>query len=246
MCAQSRADRRGDAYDPRRNALLARLPDGEYESVTARLTLFAAKIKYPVYSRDGSLEYAYFPLDAVFSFVTTTEDATVEVATVGNEGMLGLPAYLGSTVSPDDSFCQIPGRALSLPVGDLRELSLGGELHRLLGLYVQATFIHMAQNVVCNRLHSAEQRASRWLLMCHDRVGQDVFTLTHEFLAQMLGVRRATVTEAAGELRRRGLIDYGRGRITILDRAGLERNACECYQRIRTETGKLLGAGPRG
>lgn len=242
MGTQSRADRAGAAPDPRRNALLARLPADEYERVTARLALFTPQIRYQVYRQEGQLDHVYFPLDAVFSLVTTTGDGTVEVATIGNEGILGLPAYLGSASSPDDVFCQIPGRALSMPITDLRQLLTGGDVCWLLRLHTQATFIQMSQNIACNQLHSAAQRAARWLLMTHDRAAADEFTLTHEFLAQMLGVRRATVTDTAGHLRARGLIDYRRGRITILSRAALESAACECYRRVRDKTEQLLGA----
>lgn len=245
VSAWSRADGGVGRSDPRRNALLARLPADEYERVVTRLSLFTPAIKHPVFKRGASLDYVYFPLDAVFSLVTTTGDGPVEAATIGNEGMLGLTAYLGSTASAVDTFCQIPGRALSMPLADLRQLLPDGQLERLLRLYVQVTFIQMSRNVACNRLHSAAQRAARWLLMSHDRVGRDVFQLTHEFLAQMLGVRRATVSEKARELQQRGLIDYHRGRITVTDRAGLEQAACECYRRIRDETERVLGAAPR-
>lgn len=245
VSAPWRADRGGDQPDPQRNALLARLPAGEYEQVVARLRLFTPQIKDRVFERDGALDCVYFPLDAVFSLLTTTDDGAVEVATIGNEGMLGLPAYLGSMTSTDDTFCQIPGQALSLPVEDLRELLTGGQLKRLLGLYVQTTFTQMSQNVACNRLHSAARRAARWLLMSHDRVGQEEFRLTQEFLAQMLGVRRATVSDTARVLQQRGLIDYRRGRMTVTDRGGLEAAACECYRRIRDETEGLLGAAFR-
>ena len=168
------------------------------------------------------------------------EDVAVEVGMVAFEGMAGLPAFLGNAASPHRAFCQIPGQALRLQTVALRRfLAGGGALHDLLHRYTQAVMVFLAQNLVCNRLHSAEERTARWLAQTHDRVGSDSFQITQEFLAQMLGVRRATVSGNARILQRAGLIRYSRGRITILDREGLHAAACDCYLTIRREFDKL-------
>lgn len=232
-----------EEMDPRRNALLGRLPGREYEALATRLQSVRTTPRDVVYEKGTPLQHVYFPLDAVFSLITHSDGRTVEVNTIGSEGMVGLPAFLGGVTSPNDAFCQVPGRALGLGVGQLREVLNGdGSLHRLLSLYAQVTIVHLSQNVACNRLHSAEQRCARWLLMTHDRAGRDQFPLTHEFLAQMLGVRRATTTETAGRIQDKGLIRYRRGNITILDRENLVVLACECYQNIRDESLRLLGS----
>ncbi len=230
-----------EEMDPQRNALLGRLPAKEYEKLAARLQPVRTAPRDVVYEKDEPLRDVYFPIDAVFSLISHSDGHIVEVNTIGNEGMVGLPTFLGARTSPNDAYCQVPGRALGLGVGQLREvLSDDGSLHRLLSLYAQATIVQLSQNVACNRLHSAEQRCARWLLMTHDRAVRDEFPLTHEFLARMLGVRRATVTEIAGRLQDKELIRYRRGVITVLDRENLEILACECYQIIRDESARLL------
>jgi CRP-like cAMP-binding protein len=173
----------------------------------------------------------------VFSVVAVVAGETsIEVATVGREGMVGLPLFLGATSSPNSAFCQIAGRSLRLSARAFGEvLAADGALHRQIHRFVQATMVQLAQNVACNRLHTAEQRASRWLLMTQDRVGENEFLLTQEFLAQMIGVRRATVSAVASALQRDGLIRYSRGQITVIDRGRLEASACECYGVVRAE-----------
>jgi CRP-like cAMP-binding protein len=164
----------------------------------------------------------------------------VEVAMIGFEGMAGLSAFLGTTASPHRSFCQVPGQTLRLDTVTLRRFLAGdGALHDLLHRYTQAVMAFLAQNIACNRLHSAEERTARWLAQTHDRVGTDSFQITQDFLAQMLGVRRAMVSESARTLQQAGLIRYSRGRITILDREGLHSAACECYLTIRREFDNL-------
>jgi CRP-like cAMP-binding protein len=170
----------------------------------------------------------------------TEGEPQVEVATIGREGMAGLPAFLGVSASPNDVFSQVPGTALRLPAQHLRTvLVTDGVLHRQLYRYIQAMIVNLSQNVACNRLHTTEERAARWLLMTADRVDSLQFPLTQEFLAQMLGVRRATVSLTAGQLHSAGLISYSRGVITIDDRAGLEAAACECYGILREEFDRL-------
>lgn len=225
------------------NALLARLPPGEYPQVAAYLHPVELSRRDPIYELGGSVEAVYFPLDAVVSLVTSADGHTVEVATVGNEGMVGLPTFLGSSASPHTAFCQVPGRVLWMSTPALEEvLTEAASLGWLLRLYAQATLVQLSQNVACNRLHLVEQRAARWLLTTHDRVGRDDFELTQNFLAQMLGVRRATVSETATSLQDRGLISYRYGKIAIRDRARLEEVTCGCYEFVRDEIVRLLGA----
>jgi CRP-like cAMP-binding protein len=163
------------------------------------------------------------------------------VSTIGREGTTALPAFLGSRTSPNTLVCQIAGDAIRLPTSELPALLQGdGVLHDVLHRYTYATIVLLAQSVACNRAHSIEERACRWLLMTHDRVDEDTFELTQEFLAQMLGVRRASVSVTQGVLQSAGLIRYTRGRITVLDRVRLEESACECYSIIRDEFARMV------
>lgn len=226
-----------DTRDFGNNTILARLPPDELEELSERAEVIELGIRHMAYEAGKPIEFVYFPLDAVFSVVSVTEERDfVEVATIGREGMVGLPLFLGTSTSPQTSFCQIPGPSVRLPAGELGEvLRLDGVLHRMLNRFVQATMVQIAQTVACNSAHSAEQRAARWLLTTHDRVRRDAFPLTQEFLAQMLGVRRPTVSTVAARLAREGLIRYRRGVVTIADRPGLERTTCNCYWVVRAE-----------
>lgn len=170
----------------------------------------------------------------------------MEVGTVGNEGIVGVPVFLGAERSPARSFCQVAGQAMKMRVDAFkRSLQECPELNEVVRRYVQATINQFSQSTACNHAHSVQQRMCRWLLMTHDRVGADEFHLTQEFLAQMLGVRRPSVTVAAGILQKAGLISYQRGRIRIADRAGLEAGACECYEVVRQEFDRLFSPAPR-
>jgi len=185
----------------------------------------------------------YFPAGCVVSVVNEMGPSeAAEVGTIGLEGMAGLAAFLDADSIPSRVLVQVPGEALSLDARRLREHAeaLPG-LHRLLHRYAQAFLIQVGQTASCNRLHEIDRRCARWLLMTHDRVGRDTFMLTHEFLSFMLGVRRAGVTVAAGMLQRAGLIRYTRGRVSIVDRAGLEGAACDCYGIVRDQFDRLLG-----
>ena len=160
---------------------------------------------------------------------------------VGREGMAGVPAFLGADRSPTEVFCQIPGECLRLPVAVFKEeVRQDGPFRAVIQRYTQALLNLVFQSTACNHHHTVDSRCARWLLMTHDRVGADEMPLTQEILAMMLGVRRASVTEAAGVLQRAGFIIYRRGRLTILDRAGLEAAACECYRVVRDEFDRLL------
>jgi CRP-like cAMP-binding protein len=227
----------------RRNAILAKLPQTEFDRLRQRLEVVDTELRQQLYRPRQVLTEVYFPLSAVFSLVAVADEdrVQVEVATIGGEGMLGLPLFLGAATSPHAAFCQIPGLAARLSADDFQQALIGdGTLHRSLNRYTQATIVQIAQNVICNSTHSTEQRACRWLLTTHDRVGSDQLPLTQEFLAQMLGVRRPTVSEIASRLQSEGLIRYTRGVITICDRPKLERTTCDCYWLIQAEYDNLI------
>jgi CRP-like cAMP-binding protein len=222
--------------------LLNRLPAGELQRLRARLRPVTFQIRDLLFEPNKQIDHVYFPEEGVASILTVLADGSlIEAATVGYEGMVGLPVFLGAERSTSKSFWQVPGRALVMKADDLREeIQKRSQLVDRLNLYTQAFFTQLAQSVSCNRVHNVEQRCARWLLMTHDRVTGDSFTLTHEFLAQMLGVRRAGVTEVAGRLQDAGLINYSRGRISIRNRKGLEKLSCECYRIVRDEVQRLL------
>ena len=226
-----------------RNRVLDRLPASELARIRKRLTKIDATIRGRIYEPKKPFKHVYFPETAIASVVNVLEDGTeIEVATIGYEGMVGLPVFLGTDQSPARSFWQIAGTAFRLDAAFLeKEKRSGSPLAAALGLYTQGFFAQIAQSVTCNRLHDLEQRCARWLLMTHDRVVGDDFPLKQEFLAQMLGVRRAGISEVAGRLQRKRLIKYSRGSMRIIDRAGLERLSCECYQAVAREYRRLLG-----
>lgn len=191
------------------------------------------------------MDAAYFPLSGMVSLVISSEEGqTVEVGTVGNEGMLGTPLVLGAWLSPVDAVIQVAGELLKLRRADLEaELLMSAALRTAAQRFAQVLTNQVAQSVLCNRVHSIEERLCRWFLMTHDRAGSDEIQVTHNFVAQMLGVRRPSVTVAVGMLQKAGLITYARGRLVVLDRPGLEAGACECYEIVRQETERLLAAG---
>ncbi len=218
------------------NGVLSALPEDEYLRLLPNLKLIKLSFGHVLYEANSRLESAYFPTTSVISLVYTMKDgATAELGTVGRDGILGLPIVLGGTLMPSSAVTQIAGEAVSVKARVLRdEICRGGELLRLLLSYTQAFITQLSQTAVCNRLHSIEQRLCRWLLLCQDRTDSSEFFLTQEFIAQMLGARRESVTVAAGHLQDEDLIQYCRGHIRIINRRGLEANACECYEVIRT------------
>ena len=226
-----------------RNRLLDSLPANVSDRVKQSLEKLTFTIRKLLYESNAPIEFIYFPLGGVMSLVVEMEDGgSVEVGTIGNEGMVGTPVFLGAEKSPTKAFCQVPGDCLRMPVASFKhELSAeDGILRDLVSRHAQAMINQISQSVACNHLHSVEERTARWLLMTHDRVGQNEFLLTQEFLAQMLGVRRPSVTVAAGLLEKAGLITYKRGRITVVDRERLEEAACECYGVVKGEYERLL------
>lgn len=216
---------------PIANRILTALPDEEYEHLRPYLEPVSLAYKEVLYEVGAPIPYAYFLNEALISVIATTRDgAAVEVAIAGNEGMIGISAFLGNYHVPYRAVVQVPGSALRIKAEALKaEFNKGGLLHDLLHHYLYALLVQLAQSVACNRLHQLEQRLSRWLLVARDRAQSDQFYLTQELLSLMLGVGRNGVNTAAGSLRQKGLIDYSRGKITILDQAGLALVTCECY-----------------
>lgn len=228
-----------------RNRLLAMTPTDERERLASGFELIAVDIKQKIYQENEPIEHVYFPVTGVLSLVSQMEDGHgIEIATIGNEGMAGLPVFLqASLTSAHMAFAQIPGKALQMSAADFSEFISSGEnggLSAAMNRYTQALISMIARAVACNALHSVQQRACRWLLTTHDRVAEDEFLLTQEFLGQMLGVTRASVNEVARELQEAGAIDYTRGRVTVLRRPELESRTCECYQVVRDEFDRLL------
>lgn len=227
------------------NQLLDSLPAADRDRLEPALERRKADLKDLLYRGGATISTVHFPVNAVVSILTSMQDGPgVEIATIGNEGMVGHPLILGSRTMPAREFSQVqvPGEVLTMDAATLQGLiASDGAIREVIQRYVQALFSQVSQQVACNGLHSVEERCSRWLLLTHDRVQSDEFPLTQEFLSQMLGVRRASVTLAAGALQKAGFIEYRRGRLKILDRAGLEQASCECYQVIRDEFDRLLG-----
>jgi CRP-like cAMP-binding protein len=224
------------------NHLLAALPRDLQTELKSRMSVVSLDSRKKLYEPNEPIKYVYFPISGVMSLLAVMDDGSaVEVGTIGNEGMVGIPVFLGTMESPGRAVQQVPGSAWRMPVeAFVAEIQGGGPLPELLRRYTQAVFVQVSQSTACNRLHPAEERLARWLLQTHDRVEADEFSLTHEFLGQMLGVRRATVTVVAGALQKAGIIEYKRGIVTILDRERLEEASCECYRIIRDEYDRLM------
>jgi CRP-like cAMP-binding protein len=234
-------------FQSRRNRLLELLPASDFDRLRPHLHDVSLDYRFELYGAGKPIPFVYFPVTGVASIVNTMMDGSAaEVGTVGNEGMVGLPVILGDTVAPNDVYVQVPGTGLRMPANVFRETLEGSSTMRTVMLhYVHALFNQIAQSAACNNFHTIEQRCCRWLLMTHDRVHSDQFTLTQEFLGMMLGVRRTSITLTANQLKRRGLIKYSRGHVTVLDRPGLERGSCECYAVSKREFDRLLGPPQR-
>jgi CRP-like cAMP-binding protein len=229
-------------HAPGKNRLLVALPTDDYDRMVPHLASMEFTLRTILYEANGSIAHVFFPLNGVVSIVILDGGFTLEVGVIGNEGLVGTPVFLGSDRSPTRAIVQIPGKGLRMEAEVFRkEMMRGGPFHGLVQRYTQSMINQISQSIVCNRRHSAEKRMCRWLLMSHDRLGADEFPLTHEFLAQMLGVCRPTVTAIAGALQKAGLITYRRGNINVLDRKGLEAASCECYQLVARELDRLLG-----
>lgn len=201
-----------------------------------------AAVRHEVFRANEPIERVYFPLTCVISVHTRMQDGgAVEIVTVGREGMAGLPIFFGGEQTPATAFVQVPGRALRMSANGFRAaVAANPALNAILLRYSQALLTHVSQSAACNRVHAVEERCARWLLTTHDNVDRESFELTQEFLGEMLGVRRPRVSIAASILQRAGFIRYSRGRVQVIDRAGLESAACECYGVIAHEYARLL------
>jgi CRP-like cAMP-binding protein len=225
------------------NALLALLPDDEYNRLLPHLQLVPTPFNAMMYERGQTITHVYFPCSGAHSILATMENgAAVEVGTVGREGLSVVEVLMGSDVANETTVCQVPGESLRMPLAAFRDAIAGDTALRRIALrYLQAYMSQVSQSVACNRLHSLEERFARWVLMSHDRVPGDEFQLTQEYLAIMLGVHRPSVTLVARAFQQAGLIKYNRGTMTILDRPGLEEACCECYGVVRKQFERLLG-----
>lgn len=225
------------------NLLLSLLPEQDYQAVLPHLELVETPLHFVLSERDKPIRHAYFPLNGEHSVLAAMEDgAAVEVGTVGYEGMSTVDLLLGSKHAIETTVCQIPGAALRMQADTFQQMVTGDtELRRIALRYMQAYLSQVSQSVACNRLHHLEARMARWLLMSHDRVHQDEFILTQEYLAIMLGVQRPSVSLAASTLQRAGVIEYRRGKVKVLDRTALEAVSCECYNVVRGHFERLLG-----
>lgn len=233
------------------NLLLAALPPAELQRLRPLLQEVYFSLGQTLYDSCEQLNHIYFPTTAVITLLYTMEDgSTAEMGLVGNDGAVGIALFLGGEATPNRAVAQIAGRAYQMRSSALREeFARGGPLQLVLLRYTQALITQISQTAVCNRLHSVEQRLSRWLLLSHDRVKSDELLMTQELIASMLGMRREGVTVAAARLKDAGLIDYTRGHIQILNRAGLEATVCECYRIVKDELDRLSRpdgrSGPR-
>jgi CRP-like cAMP-binding protein len=229
-------------HSPRQNNLLAALPAADYQRLLPDLELVAMPLGQVLYRSGGELPYLYFPTTCIVSLVyVMANGSSAEIAVTGHEGLLGVSLFLGGHTAPNQALVQSGGHAYR--VGERvikKEFDQGGALQHLLLLYTQALIAQMAQTAVCNRHHSLDKQLCRWLLLSLDRLRSGELRMTQELIANMLGVRRQGVVEAAGNLQKAGLIDYRRGHINVLDRPGLEARVCECYAVVKREYDRLL------
>jgi CRP-like cAMP-binding protein len=224
------------------NRLLAALPRIALQRILPDLRLKPLEMREVIQPRRRPLNDVMFPVRGVASMISMGSSGdSVEVATIGSEGIVGLSLFLGGTSASVEVFIQVPGEGIYLPAAAFqRHVEREPSFRRILLLYTQALLTQVAQSSACNRHHPVEQRCARWLLQTHDRVRGNKFPLTHEFLGLMLGVRRASVTETAAILQKRHFIRYQRGMVTVVDRAGLEKASCDCYRLIAREFDRLL------
>lgn len=240
------------SHDLRRNHLLAALSQAEREGLSPHLRLVPLPLGKVLYESGKVLRHVYFPTDSIVSLLYVLADgASAEISVVGNDGLIGIALFMGGETTPSRAIVQSAGHAYRLIGQKFKvEFHRDGQMQLLLLRYTQALLTQMAQTAVCNRHHSVHQQLCRWLLLSLDRLSANRLTMTQELIANMLGVRREGVTEAASKLQKLGVIEYSRGQITILDRPKLERLCCECYAVVKRETDRLLprpdASPPRG
>jgi len=232
------------AHHPTQNHLLAALPTAEFERLSARLELVPMRLGDAIYEPGRQLEHAYFPVTSIVSLLYVTRSgASSEIAGVGPEGIVGMPLFMGGNTTPSSAVVRTAGHAFRLERRLLAaEFIRAGAVQVLLLRYTQALITQMCQTAACNRHHTVEQQLSRWLLWTVDRVPSQDMSITQDLVASLLGVRRESITEAAGRLQHGGFIKYRRGHIDVLDRIGLQSRACECYAVVKTEMSRLLPA----
>lgn len=228
--------------NPRQNHLLAALPADEFTRISPNLEWVPMPLGEAVCEPGMTMRYVYFPITSIVSLLYVMEDgASAEIAVVGNEGVVGVSLFMGGETTTSRAVVQSAGHAYRMKGPLLKdEFFRAGPMQRLLLRYTQALITQMAQTAVCNRHHSVDQQLCRWLLLSLDRLPSNQLTMTQELIANMLGVRREGVTDAAGKLQAAGLIRYSRGHITVLDRPGLEARVCECYAVVKKEYDRLL------
>ncbi len=228
--------------DSKQNHLLAVLPELESKRLLPHFEQIQLPLGKALYESGDELNHVYFPTDSIVSLLYELENgSSAEIAVIGNEGIVGIALFMGGDTMPNRAVVQSAGHALRLPGQVLKqEFNRAGALQHLLLRYTLAMLTQMAQTAVCNRHHSVDQQLCRWLLLSIDRLPSNELIMTQELIANMLGVRREGVTQAVGKLQSAGLIDHERGRITVLNRPGLETRVCECYQVVRTEFARLL------
>jgi CRP-like cAMP-binding protein len=231
-----------EAADAKLNLLLAALPEAEHERWLPYLEPVDMPLGQVLYESGSRLTHVYFPTTSIVSLLYVMENgASAEIAVVGHEGLVGISLFMGGETTPSRAVVQSAGQGLRLKATlMLQEFNRAGPVLHLLLRYTQALITQMAQTAVCNRHHSLDQQLCRWLLLSLDRLRSSELAMTQELIANMLGVRREGVTEAAGQLHKAGLIEYQRGHITILDRQGLEQRTCECYAVVKKEYDRLL------
>jgi CRP-like cAMP-binding protein len=229
-------------HDPRQNQLLAALPEADYERLRLHLEFVKLPLGMIVFESGGKLRHLYFPASGIVSLLYAMENgASTEIAVIGSEGVVGIALFMGGESTPSRAVVQSAGHGYRLKASVLKtEFERGGPLQHLLLRYTQALIAQMTQTAVCNRHHAVDQQLCRWLLLSLDRLPTNELAMTQELIANMLGVRREGVTEAAGKLQAAGLIRYSRGHITVLDRPKLEARVCECYRVVRKELDRLL------
>jgi CRP-like cAMP-binding protein len=230
--------------DARRNQLLAALPEAEWQRWSAQLEPVEMPLGLVLYESGMALAHVYFPIDSIVSLLYVMEDgASAEIAVVGNEGLVGVSLFMGGETTPSRAVVQSAGRGFRLAAQAMKnEFNRAGPVLHLLLRYTQALITQMSQTAVCNRHHSLDQQLCRWLLLSLDRLPGNELRMTQELIANMLGVRREGVTDAALKLQAKGLIRYARGHIMVLDRPGLEQRTCECYAVVKKEYDRLLPA----